>query len=96
MVAVRLRDSRKEGPVVNTKDGMSILSESVDAHDQLVDSVLSVSPTDIEGTMQPMHSAIAMPSDERNKRPTSMIDVVETMDVTYWLRLQIEDLLNLN
>ena len=86
----------KEGPVVNTKEGMIILTESVGAHDQLGGSVLSVSPTDIEGTMQAMHSAIAMSPEERNKRSTGMIEVVETEDVTYWLRLQIEDLLNLN
>jgi len=86
----------KEGPVVNTKEGMMVLSESVGAHDQLGDSALSVSPTDIEGTMQAINSAIAMSPDERNKRSTDMIEVVETEDVTYWLRLQIEDLLNLN
>ena len=86
----------KEGPVVNTKEGMIVLSESVGAHDQFGDSALSVSPADIEGTMQAMHSTIAMSPDEQNKRSTDMIEVVETEDVTYWLRLQIEDLLNLN
>ncbi len=37
-----------------------------------------------------------MSPEERNKRSTGMIEVVETEDVTYWLRLQLEDLLNLN
>lgn len=86
----------KEGPVVNTKEGMIVLSESVGAHDQLQGGVLSVSPTDIEGTMQAMHSAIAMPTDERSKRFSDLTDVVEKEDVTYWLKLQIEDMLNLN
>ncbi|MCH8826183.1 MAG: trehalose-6-phosphate synthase [Chloroflexi bacterium] len=86
----------KEGPVVNTKEGMVVLSESVGAHDQLRGGALSVSPTDIEGTMQAMHSAIVMPPDERTKRWSSMYEVVEREDVTHWLKLQIEDMMNLN
>lgn len=86
----------KEGPVVNTRDGVVILSESVGAHDQLRKDAISVSPTDIEGTMQALYQSITMSSESRKERASNLLEVVEREDVTYWLKLQIEDLLSLN
>ena len=86
----------KEGPVVNTREGTVILSESVGAHDQLKSAVLSVSPTDIEGTMRAMHQAITMSVEERQERASKLTDIVEQEDVTQWLTNQVNDLLALN
>ena len=86
----------KEGPVVNTRDGVVIISESVGAYDQLRKDALSVSPTDIEGTMQAMYQSITMSAENRNERAANLMEVVDKEDVTYWLKLQVEDLLSLN
>ena len=86
----------KEGPVVNTREGSIILSESVGAHDQLKSAALSVSPTDIEGTMNAMHQAITMSAEERQERAAKLTDIVEQQDVTQWLADQVNDLLSLN
>jgi trehalose 6-phosphate synthase len=85
----------KEGPGVNTREGMIVLSEAVGAYDQLRKGALAISPTDIEGTMQAIHKAITMPSQERHDRAASLAEVVEREDVTHWLRIQAEDMLSL-
>ena len=71
-------------------------AESVGAHDQLKSAALSVSPTDIEGTMMAMHQAITMSAEERQERASKLTDIVEREDVTQWLTSQISDLLSLN
>ena len=86
----------KEGPIVNTKEGSLILSESVGALDQLRKGALAVSPTDIEGTAQAMYKAVTMTPEEREERSNALVSCVTNEDVTHWLRIQIEDLKNLN
>ncbi|MCH7745301.1 MAG: trehalose-6-phosphate synthase [Chloroflexi bacterium] len=86
----------KEGPVVNTREGVVILSESVGAYDQLRKGVLSVSPTDIEGTMQAMYRAVTMSADERTSRSSILTAAVENEDVTHWLKTQIQAMMDVN
>ena len=86
----------KEGPVVNTREGVVILSESVGAYDQLRKGVLSVSPTDIEGTMQAMYRALTMSADERTTRASTLTSAVEDEDVTHWLKTQIQGMMELS
>jgi trehalose 6-phosphate synthase len=82
----------KEGPIVNTKNGTVILSESVGAYDQLKRGVLAVSPTDIEGTAQAMYKALTMTQQEREQRATLLRETIEREDITNWLETQFRDL----
>jgi len=82
----------KEGPVVNTRDGVLILSEAAGAHDQLSGGCLSVSPADIEGTEQALYQALTMPLEERKRRADLLRSVVEEEDITMWLYHQFSDL----
>lgn len=86
----------KEGPIVNTKNGSIILSESVGAHDQLKRAALSVSPTDIEGTAQAMYKGITMSDEEREQRTEILSNIIETQDVTDWMTRQVRDLMELD
>ena len=86
----------KEGPIVNTKNGSIILSESVGAHDQLKRAALSVSPTDIEGTAQAMYKALTMTDEELTQRSETLFNIIETEDVTDWMTRQIRDLIELS
>ena len=86
----------KEGPVVNTKNGVLILSDSVGAFDQLKEGALHVSPADLEGTMQAMYEAITMPPEDRERRSKTLIEAVEAEDVTHWVERQLEDLKELD
>ena len=82
----------KEGPVVNTRQGVLILSETTGAYRQLAPGALSVSPSDIEGTMQAMYQAITMTPEERSQRASALTAIIEREDITHWLNCQLEDL----
>jgi len=85
----------KEGPTVNTRDGVLILSETVGAHEQLGHFALTVTPTDLEGTTQALYAALTMAPDERKKRATELKRSIEKEDLTNWLRHLLEDVTNL-
>ena len=82
----------KEGPVVNKRDGVLVLSQSSGVHSQLADGAISVSPTDIEGTMKALHQAITMSPEDRKDRATRLFDSVSREDITHWITQQMEDI----
>ena len=82
----------KEGPVVNSRDGVLILSETSGAHDQLREGALSVSPTDLEGTMDAMYQAITMNSEDRRRRASLLVSSVCEEDNTQWVFSQLADI----
>ena len=77
----------KEGPVVNNKDGVVILSETSGAYRQLAEGALGVSPTDVEGTMEAMHTAISMTPEERKRRASLLADSINREDIGHWILL---------
>jgi len=81
----------KEGPTVNNRDGVLILSETVGAYEQLGQSALAVAPADLEGTTQALYTALTMPADERKKRASELKRSIEEEDVTGWLLHLLED-----
>ena len=50
----------KEGPLVNERDGVSILSENTGAHEELGEFALSVNPFDIQELADSIHAALTM------------------------------------
>ena len=85
----------KEGPVVNTRDGVLVLSETSGAYEQLAEGAIAVSPTDVEGTMEALHAAITMPAEERKLRSTALTDSVNREDINHWICRQLEDVCSL-
>ena len=86
----------KEGPLVNTRDGVVILSEMAGSYEQMAPHVLSVSPSDIEGTVRALHRALTMPQEERRERASALRKMVEEQDILHWLGSQFDDLLALS
>ena len=82
----------KEGPVVNTRGGIVILSETAGAYNQLKDGVLAVSPADIEGTVQAMYQALTASVEDRERRASILAQEVEREDVINWVDSQFQDL----
>ena len=82
----------KEGPLVNTKNGVLILSDTTGAHHELKEGALSVSPADIEGTMYSMYRALTMKDNERLRRSEQLTDRIRSKDIIYWLVSQFEDI----
>ena len=85
----------KEGPTVNNRDGVLILSEAVGACEQLGQNALTMSPADLEGTTQALYTALTMPPGEKKRRATRLKKSIEKEDVTDWLLRLLEDTVNL-
>jgi trehalose 6-phosphate synthase len=82
----------KEGPLVNARDGVLVLSETVGAHDELGPFAVSVNPFDIQGQADALHQALVMPADERARRAAGLQAQVRAHDVRAWLAHQLDDL----
>ena len=81
----------KEGPTVNNRDGVLVLSESVGACEQLGDYALTVAPSDLEGTMEALYSAIIMPEEEKKRRARALKKSIDKDDINNWLMCLLED-----
>jgi trehalose 6-phosphate synthase len=85
----------KEGPIVNRRDGVLVLSERTGAHQQLEPGVLTISPLDIYGTAEAMHLALTMPAEERRERAQRLQTLVEQNDIVDWLHQQLRAIVQL-
>ena len=81
----------KEGPVVNNRDGVLVLSQSSGAHSQLSGAAISVAPTDISGTSEALYRAITMSAAERKERAATLYRSICRHDNDDWLSRQMED-----
>jgi trehalose 6-phosphate synthase len=82
----------KEGPLVNERDGVVVLSSEVGSHRELAEGALSVVPDDIEGTAEALWHALTMPDDEKQIRARRLRRVIEKNDLRTWLQRQSDDL----
>jgi trehalose 6-phosphate synthase len=85
----------KEGPIVNTCDGVLILSETTGAHEQLKKGALSVAPTDLEETTQALYAALTMDPWKRERRAKFLRRAIESDNITRWLSRQLKDVQDL-
>ncbi|MCJ7510492.1 MAG: trehalose-6-phosphate synthase [Dehalococcoidia bacterium] len=81
----------KEGPIVNERDGVLVLSRAAGSHAELGEHALSVDPTDIEGTAEALASALSMPEAERRARASRLRQTIGRNDLAVWLGNQLED-----
>jgi trehalose 6-phosphate synthase len=86
----------KEGPLVNQRNGVLVLSEGLGACEQLGQCALLVAPTDIEGTTQALYTALTMSDEERTQRTNQLKRIIAEEDVTHWLCCQLEDLVRVD
>jgi len=82
----------KEGPIVNQREGVLVLSETSGAYDQLKAGALGVSPADLTGTAEALYRALTMPQSERSQRALLLRQAVEREDQVDWLTRQLEDI----
>src|SRR5947209_3920090 len=82
----------KEGPMVNERGGVSILSENTGAHEELGEYALSVNPFDIQALADSIHAALTMPSDERHWRLEGLKSIVTARNPGDWIDEQLEDI----
>lgn len=82
----------KEGPVVNKRDGVLVLSRTAGAFQQLGKFSLPITSTDITDTAEALYTALTMPATERHAMSTLARQTVENQDLTAWLQRQISDI----
>ena len=76
----------KEGPLLNRRDGVVLLSPEAGAYDELADAALAIHPYDIEQGAHALHTALSMPDDERAARATRLCELAELHTPQSWLR----------
>jgi trehalose 6-phosphate synthase len=82
----------KEGPLVNERNGVSILSENTGAHEELGEYALSVNPFDIEELAVAIYSALTMEVDSRTRRMQGLEAIVTERDPGDWIDDQLADI----
>ena len=82
----------KEGPLVNERHGVSLLSENTGAHEELGEFVLSVNPFDIQEQADAMYRALTMSADERAWRAEGLKKIVTARNPGDWVDAQLADI----
>jgi trehalose 6-phosphate synthase len=80
----------KEGPLVNTRNGVVALSREAGAFQELWPGVLEVNPFDVGGTVSVLADALDMDDAERAAMAKTLRDIVVSRPPAAWL----DDLLN--
>ena len=74
----------KEGPLLNERDGVLVLSENAGAADELAQWALLVSPFDIGEQADALHWALTLPQDERAARLAGLREHIREHDIAWW------------
>jgi trehalose 6-phosphate synthase len=82
----------KEGPLVNERSGVSLLSENTGAHEELADFALSVNPFDVQEQADAIHRALTMSAEERSWRAQGLKRIVTSRDPGDWVDDQLADI----
>jgi len=82
----------KEGPLLNERGGVSILSENTGAHEELGEFALSVNPFDIQELADAIHGALTMAPEQREERLQGLKKIVTARDPGDWIDDQLADI----
>ena len=80
----------KEGPIVNQKNGVLILSDRAGARQQLESGAIIISPCDVYATAEAMHQALTMPPEQRHLMAGRLTWLIEREDINIWLKHQLD------
>jgi trehalose 6-phosphate synthase len=81
-----------EGPVLNRRQGVLVLSRNAGAHGRLGRYAIGVNPFDIGEMSRALQTALDMPIDERTRRARGLSRLVLSNTPTRWVSSQLEDL----
>ena len=82
----------KEGPLVNSRDGVVVLSENAGAFEELGSWVIGIDPFDVEGQADALERALELPAGERAEWAGALARHVRDHDLERWSAEQLEDL----
>jgi trehalose 6-phosphate synthase len=82
----------KEGPLLNRRDGVLILSENAGAFAELGDDAIRLNPFDVEATAEAIAAALVMKKPDREKRAASLRNLARENRPEDWVRKQLHEL----
>ena len=82
----------KEASLLNTRDGVVVLSVNAGAFEELGDWVLAVDPLDVEDQSLALERALELPVEVRRERLAAIRAHVRSHDLTRWIEAQLADL----
>lgn len=82
----------KEGPAVNKRDGVLILSRSSGAFQQLEKASIPISPADRHETAEALYRALILPKEQRQQLAILAREEVEHNNLYTWISQQIDDM----
>jgi trehalose 6-phosphate synthase len=82
----------KEGPVLNTHNGVLVLSTTAGAYSDLSCGAVGVDPYDVEQTAEALYQAITMPAVERRERAERLRRAIRNKDLRAWFQALFNDI----
>jgi len=79
----------KEAALVNTRNGVVVLSENSGAFEELRDWVVPVDPHDLDGHVAALECALELPAAERRRRADAIRAQVRSHDLEAWAAAQL-------
>ncbi len=81
-----------EGPVVNRRHGVLLLSRNAGAYSRLRKYAIGVNPYDIDEQAEALHRALTMPEEEKTQRARGLSRLVRSNPPSRWIGHQLRDL----
>ena len=81
-----------EGPLLNRRGGVLVLSRNAGAYWRLGKHALAVNPFDLRETAEALFHALEMPHEERARRARGLSRLIWSNPPERWVRTQLEDL----
>jgi trehalose 6-phosphate synthase len=82
----------KEGPIVNRRNGVLVLSRTAGAFQQLGKAAIPTSPRDLSETANALYKALTLAEDERRFKAWQACHIVERNDLHAWMTQQFQDI----
>jgi trehalose 6-phosphate synthase len=86
----------KEGPIVNQRNGVLILSERTGAEEQLKSGAIVISPCDVYATAEAIHQGLIMDFEQRQELATRLRWLINREDIRDWFKKQLKAVEELN
>lgn len=85
----------KEGPIVNQRNGVLVLSRTSGAFQQLEEASIPISPADMVETAEALYKALTLSPEERHQKAELARQIVEHNDLKTWIAQQARDISSL-
>jgi trehalose 6-phosphate synthase len=82
----------KEGPLINTRDGVIMLSENTGAHEEIGEAAVTVNPFDVQEQAEAIYSSLVAAPEERAQRMKRLQEIITARTPVDWIDEQLADI----